>query len=376
MNATVAESAEGHADDRSVRTLRIDAPGRLVVAEVPDQPLGPGRFRVDTCYSGLSLGTELTWYRGTNPALHSGWDDDLALFRPDRPSVRYPIDRFGYMEVARVVTSRTRAVADGDLVAMTFGHRSGHTADPVHERVVVLPDDLDPMLGVFVAHLGPICANGLLHAGHDQFGSAVREVGEGVRGRDVVVVGAGLVGLMTGLFARWSGAAAVTVVDATAERRNRAELVGLAAVPDDEDTARTIKERFAHGQGDRGASIVFQCRGQASALATALRCLRPQGTVVDLAFYPAGAEEVRLGEEFHHNGLTIRCAQIGRVPRGLASQWDRERLSAETIDLLRDEGDAIRRHLITDVIAFEEAPRLFEEVSARRRQVSAAILKL
>ena len=26
---------------------------------------------------------------------------------------------------------------------------------------------------------------------------------------------------------------------------------------------------------------------------------------------------LRLGEEFHHNGLSIRCAQIGRVPRGL-----------------------------------------------------------
>ena len=55
----------------------------------------------------------------------------------------------------------------------------------------------------------------------------------------------------------------------------------------------------------------------------ALRSLRPQGTVVDLAFYQGGADAVRLGEEFHHNGLAIRCAQIGRVPRGQAHLWDR-----------------------------------------------------
>ena len=73
--------------------------------------------------------------------------------------------------------------------------------------------------------------------------------------------------------------------------------------------------------------------------------LRPQGTVVDLAFYQGGADAVRLGEEFHHNGLGIRCAQIGRVPRGLATTWDRERLSAETIELLRADGDAIRAWL-------------------------------
>jgi threonine dehydrogenase-like Zn-dependent dehydrogenase len=84
--------------------------------------------------------------------------------------------------------------------------------------------------------------------------------------------------------------------------------------------------------------VVFQCRGQPAALHLALRLLRPQGTVIDLAFYQGGADAVRLGAEFHHNGLAVRCAQIGRVPRGLAHAWDRERLSAETIDLLRADG--------------------------------------
>ena len=53
--------------------------------------------------------------------------------------------------------------------------------------------------------------------------------------------------------------------------------------------------------------------------------------MVDLAFYQGGAPDLALGEEFHHNGLTIRCAQIGRVPRGTAHLWDRRRLAAETV---------------------------------------------
>jgi threonine dehydrogenase-like Zn-dependent dehydrogenase len=104
----------------------------------------------------------------------------------------------------------------------------------------------------------------------------------------------------------------------------------------------------------------------------ALRCLRPQGTVVDLAFYTGGADQVALGEEFHHNGLAIRCAQIGRVPHGLAHRWDRRRLSAETLALLRAHGAAIREHLITDVVPFDEAPALFADLSARRRHVVTA----
>jgi hypothetical protein len=80
--------------------------------------------------------------------------------------------------------------------------------------------------------------------------------------------------------------------------------------------------------------------------------------VVDLAFYPGGAPDLRLGEEFHHNGLGIRCAQIGRVPRGLAHAWDRERLSRETLALLERRGDDVRAHLVSDVVPFADGPAL------------------
>ena len=136
----------------------------------------------------------------------------------------------------------------------------------------------------------------------------------------------------------------------------------------------TIKTAWRHTADDRGADVVFQCRGQASALHLALRLLRPQGTVIDLAFYQGGADAVRLGEEFHHNGLGIRCAQIGRVPRGLAPTWDRERLSAETVSLLHRDGEAVRRHLITAEVPFAEAPVLLADLGARRRQEVQAVL--
>lgn len=360
-----------------MRALVIERPGDVVVRELPDAPLGPGMACVDTRFSGVSLGTELTWYRGTNPMQNRRWDAELGLFLPAAPVDPYPVTKLGYMSVGTVTASRTRAVGDGQTVAMTYGHRSGHTADPLRERFVVLPDDLDPLLGVFVAHMGPICANGLLHAASDLMGAAVRDLGDGVLGREVVVTGAGVVGLLTALFARQYGAAEVLVVDSSPERLVVAAALGFGTIADstpDADAALTVKQRWAHGPGDRGASVVFQCRGQASALATALRCVRPQGVVVDLAFYAAGAEEVRLGEEFHHNGLVLRCAQIGRVPRGLTASWDRERLSRATIELLRAEGESIRRHLVTDVVGFDDAPTLFAEVSQRRRHVVGAVL--
>ncbi|MFG1650237.1 zinc-binding dehydrogenase [Micromonospora sp. NPDC049275] len=357
------------------RVVTVAAPGRVELVEQEAAALRPGTFRVETLFSGVSAGTELSYVKGTNPYLNVTWNADLGLFQPGEASTPYPVTRLGYMQVGRVVESATPAVPVGAVGAMTYGHRTGWLADPVAERFVPLPDDLDPLLGVYVAHMGPICANGLLHAAADLHGADVRSLGDGVRGRRVAVVGAGVVGLLTALLAQRHGAASVVVLDPTPRRRQVAEALGLETLdPDADDPAVVLKTRWAHTAGDRGADVVFQCRGQAWALQLALRTLRPQGTVIDLAFYQGGADAVRLGEEFHHNGLALRCAQIGRVPRGLAPTWDRERLSAETIDLLRAYGDVIRKHLVSAVVPFDEAPTLLTDLAERRRQELQVVL--
>ncbi|MBQ0982842.1 zinc-binding dehydrogenase [Micromonospora sp. M61] len=357
------------------KVVVVTGPGRVELVEQDAAPLRPGTFRVETLYSGVSAGTELSFVKGTNPYLNVTWNADLGLFQPGEASTPYPVNRLGYMQVGRVVESDTPAVAVGTVGAMTYGHRTGWLADPVAERFVPLPDDLDPLLGVYVAHMGPICANGLLHAAADLHGTDVRSLGDGVRGRRVAVVGAGVVALLTALVARRIGAAAGEGLDPTPPRRQVAEALGLDTLaPDAADPAVVLTTRWAHTAGDRGADVVFQCRGQAWALQLALRLLRPQGTVIDLAFYQEGADAVRLGEEFHHNGLSLRCAQIGRVPRGLTPTWDRERLSAETIDLLRTYGDVIRKHLVSAVVPFDEAPTLLTDLADRRRQELQVVL--
>ncbi len=335
---------------------------RCGVVTLRDEPLPPalrdGQFDVETVYSGLSTGTDLSWVKGTNPALHRNWDPELGLFMPGASDVGYPIDRFGYMQVGRVTDSATPAVTGGDLLAMTYGHRSAYRADALTDRFVKLSTSLEPVLGIYAAHMGPICANALLHAAADIHGTDVRGLADGVRGRRIAITGAGVVGLLTALFARLHGAASVVLVEPTPLRRQVATDLGLEVVdPHDADPAVTLKSRWRHGPGDRGADVVFQCRGQASALALALRIVRPQGTVIDLAFYPGGCEEVRLGEEFHHNGLSVRCAQIARVPRGTSQLWDRDRLSTETLALLAAHGHDIARHIITDYAPLSEAPQ-------------------
>jgi threonine dehydrogenase-like Zn-dependent dehydrogenase len=353
-------------DTCTIRSLGVERPGEMYFFSYQEQSLRDGQFRVQTLFTGFSAGTELTFVKGSNPYLNTRWDEQCGVFVPGEASISYPMPFLGYMEVGCVTESRTPSVRAGEVVAMAYGHKTGHTAETAQEFFVALPPDLDPLLGVYVAQMGPICANGLLHAAADLVGTDVRDLGDGVRGRHVLVIGAGVVGLLTALFCRYCGAADVLVADSALYRRASAEVLGFTAI-DDHEAWRAVKARWGHGGVDRGADVVFQCRASAASLQEALRALRPQGTVIDLAFYQGGAEKLRLGEEFHHNGLTIRSAQIGRVPRGLGFAWNRHRLARETVALLRTEGNAILQHMISNVVPFDNAPAFLAELVEHRR---------
>jgi NADPH:quinone reductase-like Zn-dependent oxidoreductase len=345
-------------ENRIISSLGIERQGKAYFFGYEEAPPEDHQFRVETLYTGFSAGTELTFLHGTNPYLHARWDEDYGLFQTDAASIHLPLPFLGYMEVGRVIESRAAAVPVGQVVAMAYGHKSGHTVDVRSEFFAPLPADLDPLLGIYVAQMGPICVNGLLHAAADLVGPDVRSLSDGVAGRNVVVFGAGVIGLFTALLAREHGAAEVIVVNSEGPRLAAARSLGLQTLDQNAEPPPWLicKDRWHHGPRDRGADVVFQCKPACASLSAALRCLRPRGTVIDMAFYQGGAPELHLGAEFHHNGLTIRCAQINNLPFQLEHTWTRHRLAAETIRLLQTKGDDLRRHIITHIVPFAEAP--------------------
>lgn len=350
---------------RTIRSLGVAGPGKMYFLDYEEEPLAEGQMQLDTLYTGFSAGTELTFLKKTNPYFFSRFDNERAAFVPNEPSLNFPVPFLGYMEVARVADSKAKGYSSNDIVATTYGHKTGHTANPLHDVLVQLPAGVAPILGVFVAQMGPIAANGILHADAAAFGASVSYLGCGVAGRRTLVIGAGTVGLLTALFCRSLGASEVLIADPSDFRRAKAEALGIQAL--DEDAAwQHAKALWHNGGSDRGADVVFQTRAHSQSLHVALKALRPQAWVIDLAFYQSGAGALRLGEEFHHNGLNIHCAQINRVPPGLSAQWDRRRLAEETITLLAQKGDEIRRHLVTHVIPFAEAPEFLSSVLARQ----------
>ena len=99
------------------RALVITAPRRAEIRPLP-RPEGP--LHVQTIYSGVSLGTELSYFTGTNPMLRARLDPVLGLFHPV-DAQQYPITRLGYMEVAKVEHDASAlGLTPGTPVAMTY----------------------------------------------------------------------------------------------------------------------------------------------------------------------------------------------------------------------------------------------------------------
>ena len=304
-------------------------PGDVAIRPTKLDDLQDGEFLVRTLYTAISAGTELTLYNGTNPKTNEGWDIERRLFRgdiePDKDEI-YPMIK-GYMESAEVIESRNPDVPVGTIIASSYGHFGARIIRP-GDYYVVLPPELDPLLGTFVAHMGPISMNGVLYAADEVHHTLLTSLEGSLDGQRVLVMGAGIVGLLAGMFAKWAGAADVVVIDGIENRLATARALGLATHLADSNMAVTLKDRWTdENPMNTGADLVLQCTGSDYLLHHSFASLREQGTVVDLGFYQQGASNVLFGKEFHHNRLRHICAQIGAIPRGQHGHWTKRRLS-------------------------------------------------
>ncbi|GAA4424776.1 zinc-binding alcohol dehydrogenase [Georgenia halophila] len=330
------------------RLVRFSGPRQAEVVDVDDEPLGPGQVRLTTAWSGISAGTELTAYRGTNPYLSNRWDAERRLFVPGEATHTYPLDAWGYEEVGWVseLGPGVDPALAGALVWGTWGHRSSVVRDAAWVAPRVMPAGAQDITGVF-AKIGAIALNAVLDADI--------HVGEAV-----VVFGGGVPGQLTAQLARLNGAD-VVVVDPVAIRRNTAADLGAAHVldPVSQDIAVQVRE-LTDG---RGADVAIEMSGNHGALHEAVRSVAYSSRVVAAGFYQGGADAVRLGEEFHHNRVAIVGSQISGVAPALQHRWDELRMSRTVLDLAR-RGSIDLVGLISHTVPADEAPAAFEMLDA------------
>lgn len=342
------------------RMVSFTSPGHAATVDEESRPLAPDEVRIRTLFSGISAGTELTAYRGTNPYINKKWDDHRRLFVDGATSFEYPVNGWGYEEVGEVVErgAEVTTVEVGDLIWGTWGHRSETVQKCERAGKRVLRPGVDPRIGIF-SHIGAIALNVVLDADI--------HVGE-----TVAVFGLGVPGQLVAQLARLNGAR-VIAVDGVASRRELAKRLGAYEVID--ATAGGVAERIRELTDGRGADVCLEVSGNYRALHEAIRSVAYNSRVCVAGFMQGEGAGLRLGEEFHHNRVQLVCAQISGVQPGLQHRWDEYRLQRTFIDLA-ETGRVRVTDLISHQFDLERGPDAFALLDKATSDVMQVVLKV
>jgi threonine dehydrogenase-like Zn-dependent dehydrogenase len=302
----------------------------------------------------------MTAYRGSNPYISKQWDAKNRLFlASEAPSQPYPLSGWGYEEVGEVIEVHPDVVTlnIGDIVYGTWGHRTHHVLQEDYANKRIKRQGLDPILAIY-SHIGPIALNGILDANI--------HVGE-----TVAVFGLGVLGQVIAQLAKLNGGR-VFGVDMIKKRLELAKELGAIECgfhPKEGSPAEQIK---ALTEG-RGADVTIEVTGSAKALHEAVRATAYSARVVALGFFQGEAQGLSLGEEFHHNRISLVCSQIGNVDPALSYRWDRIRLIHTIMDL-QTKGSLNLRPVITHGIPFKQAAQGFQILDETPEQALQVVL--
>lgn len=340
--------------------LVLNAPRQLGYEEQADQPLKAGEVRVRTLYSGISAGTEMTIYRGTNVFMHKRWDADRRLFLPaETSSWEYPIRNLGYEEVGEVieVAADVSDIQPGSLVYGTWNHRTSAIIPADYARQRQMPPGAEPIFGIF-SHIGAVALNGV-HDAHVRIGDTVAVFGLGVLGQIV-------------LQAAVRSGARVIGVDLHEERLKMATAHGAWKTlnPKTDKVAEAIKD-LTDG---RGADEVIEVTGAVSALNEAIRSAAYSSRVVAMGFFQGDASGLILGEEFHHNRIDLVCSQISGVAPEIQHRWNKPRLWRTAVEL-QVQGLLDLNSLISHTAPFNQAGRLYQTLDQSPQEVMLAVIE-
>jgi threonine dehydrogenase-like Zn-dependent dehydrogenase len=298
------------------------------VAELRTAPINApreGSALVRTVFSGISRGTERLVLQGAVP------ESERARMRAPLQEGEFPFPvKYGYCAVG-VVEAGPPELA-GRHVFCLHPHQDQFVA-PVG-MLVPVPEGIPPRRATLAANMETAL-------------NAMWDSGAGPADR-IVIVGAGIVGLMLASLAARLPGADVTVVDVAEDRRSLVESLGAKFA-----TATDWGQPLG-SDPNRRADVVFHTSVTAAGLDTAIASAGLEGTVVELSWYGDREVPVRLGGAFHSQRLKLISSQVGQVSPGRRPRWDYRRRMEAALRLLADDRlDAF----VTDEIAFDDAPK-------------------
>ncbi len=284
------------------QTLFFTEPGQVEIRQTPLPPLTQGQVLVETICSAISPGTEMLVYQGQFPKGLADAHDALSS------ALEYPL-AYGYATVGRVIKiSKEMRHRWLDRLVFAFKpHTSHFVATP--DELLPLPDGMSPETACFLPSME----------------TAVNLVQDGapLLGERALVLGQGIIGLLTASLLSEFPLEKLAVVDRYEQRREALSIdrsnVQLSTFNPD---APNFREQ---AKTQDGYDLTFELSGSPSALNDAIALTGFGGRVVIGSWYGEKQATLDLGGEYHRSRIKLISSQVSTIAPELSGRWDKGR---------------------------------------------------
>lgn len=282
-----------------VQTTYFISPKQVEIKETNLPALKEDEVLVESICSAISAGTEMLVFRGEFSQLADSHDAVSS-------NLKYPL-AYGYACVGRVVEAG-RTVDKNWEGKLVFGFQP-HTSHFIAktESLIPIPASLSPETACFLPNME----------------TAVNLVQDGapILGERVLVLGQGIIGLLTASLLSEFPLESLITVDQFESRRNALRVKGQRSNVESLSPADLRLSTF----NEKKADLTFELSGSPAALNDAIDLTSFSGRIVIGSWYGQKRAPIELGGSFHRSRIKLISSQVSTISPELSGRWDKSR---------------------------------------------------
>ena len=257
-----------------MKCVALEDKEKLIIKDIPEPEARDGKVLVDVRMSGI-CGSDLhSWTSGQPKGVILGHEFCGVVTNPGVRTDLKVGDRVTALPISPCGKCHACTTGNPQYCRETWAHATGLSVDNPggltskiavrSDMVIKVPDNITDEE---VAMVEPLAVG--LHAAH---------LGRIAVGDDVLVIGAGIIGLASAEFAKKEGASYVAITETNKARGQKAVDLGVADEYYDATAKDLVENLMAKTNG--GFDVVIECVGNGAAVNSAISMVKPGGIVV------------------------------------------------------------------------------------------------
>ncbi len=313
-------------------------------AEIRQSPVpqpAPNQLLIQTIASAISAGTEMLIYRGQAPAEMSADDSIDAL----DGSLNFPL-KYGYACVGHVIEIGSEVEQSwlGKVVFAFNPHESHFVATA--DSVLIVPEGISAETATLLPNI--------------ETATSLVMDGQPMIGERVLIIGQGIVGLLTTSLLNQFPLAELVTLDNFSLRRKKSNAI-----------TQPQSSAVAELHNPAPFDLVYELTGNPHALNSAIEHIAYSGRIVVGSWYGQKTAPIQLGSNFHRSHAQIISSQVSSINPRHRGRWNKQRRLDLAWQMLQQQNTS---SLITHKIEFNDAPAAYQLLDKHPEQTVQVIL--